>query len=547
MNEDNKTKAVTQLRDAIDLDSQLSAPALTVIFHPELERIGDRALLPDLLRGEPIVLSRLEPQFQADDQTNQSLNDLHISRKPISIELLRDSISITRDNEGSELTVNGDLVRSNVSIPKAELAQGIVLKLASRVVLLLHEARLQSVDMPERYGLIGNSDNINQVRQTIAKVQDLDVSVLIRGESGTGKELIAQAIHRHSPRANGPIISINMAAIPNTLAVAELFGAKKGAYTGANKDKIGHFQQAHGGSLFMDEIGDASEEVQAILLRALETREILPVGASDALPVDIRLIAATDADLDKMIEQDEFRTPLLQRLAGFEIRIAALRDRKEDIGILFASFIQRELDTMGETIAINQDKPRVYFWASVFEKACLFDWPGNIRQLHNIAQQIVIQNRGMDTPELPDNVKELFLSHYRAGGGSNKVITQTSLNEQLSRIAERADTPTNSESAGTSGSKNKTPVKLTDDEFAEAMASVRWDVSKAADKLQLSRAALYKRIDKHPSLRKAGDIDVAELQSSFQAANGELSVLVDELQVSESALKRRLKELNLID
>ncbi|HRI66149.1 MAG TPA: sigma-54 factor interaction domain-containing protein, partial [Polyangium sp.] len=166
---------------------------------------------------------------------------------------------------------------------------------------------------------------LKRVLSDIHNVADLELPVLLRGETGSGKELVAHAIHKASPRRDKPFVAVNLGAIVPSLAVAELFGAEKGAFTGSIKRQVGYFEQAHGGTLFLDEIGEAPVELQVALLRALETGEIQTVGAMQGRKVDVRVIAATDADLEDKVDMGAFRAPLLNRLAAFELWIAPLR------------------------------------------------------------------------------------------------------------------------------------------------------------------------------------------------------------------------------
>ena len=196
--------------------------------------------------------------------------------------------------------------------------------------------------------MVGESAALRQVRAHVERIADLPVPVLVRGETGTGKELVARAVHLRSPRRDGPFVSVNLGAIPRDLAAAELFGAVRGAYTGAAQDRPGFFRAARGGTLFLDEVGEAPPEVQAMLLRVLESGEMYPVGGQAPVATDVRLIAATDADLEERIRDGRFKAPLLHRLAGYEIRLPPLRERREDIGPLFVHFAREELERIGE-------------------------------------------------------------------------------------------------------------------------------------------------------------------------------------------------------
>ena len=285
---------------------------------------------------------------------------------------------------------------------------------------MLHRMPPAPARETDRFGLIGDSAAVAQVRADIRRVADLEVAVLLRGETGTGKELVARAIHRSSARRSRPYLAVNMGAIPPALAAAELFGAARGAFTGADQRRAGYFSQAHGGTLFLDEIGETPAEVQALLLRALETGEVQPLGAEAPRRVDVRVLAATDADLEASIAAGRFRAPLLHRLNGYEIRLPALRERREDFGQLFFAFLRQELEAMGEGERLEDPGPRGTPWlpAPVVARLAAADWPGNVRQLRNVARQIAIGNRGAAEAVLPPAVLGTLERQLEKGSGS---------------------------------------------------------------------------------------------------------------------------------
>lgn len=235
-------------------------------------------------------------------------------------------------------------------------------------------------------GLVGESSAIATLRQQIRKVAVTDSTVLIRGESGTGKEVAARAIHTLSPRAAQPFIPVNCASIPEGLVEAELFGHAQGAYTGAVKARVGLIEAAHGGVLFLDEIGELAPAAQARLLRVLQEGEIRPVGANHARRVDVRLLAATHRDLEAMIDSGEFRADLYYRLRVLELRIPPLRERLHDLDLLVRHFLaelEQRFDTAGLTLS---DETRKHIRA--------YEWPGNVRELKNALERAVVLSEG---------------------------------------------------------------------------------------------------------------------------------------------------------
>jgi transcriptional regulator with GAF, ATPase, and Fis domain len=230
--------------------------------------------------------------------------------------------------------------------------------------------------------IVGSSEAICRVTAQVMKVAPSDATVLITGESGTGKELIARAVHRRSGRSRCPFVSMNCAATPPSLIAADLFGHEKGAFTGANQRRAGRFEVADHGTLFLDEIGDMPAETQVILLRVLQEREFERVGGTRSIPVDVRVIAATNGDLSAAVGSGKFRADLFYRLNVFPIHVPSLRERREDILLLAKYFIERYAANAGNRIR-SVDKRT----AQLLEA---YHWPGNIRELQNVIQRAVI-------------------------------------------------------------------------------------------------------------------------------------------------------------
>ncbi len=252
------------------------------------------------------------------------------------------------------------------------------------VVLVSENVRLKQ-EVRAQYEIVGSSKAIRQVIGLIEKVAPTPARVLITGENGTGKELVARAIHALSPRASGPFIEVNCAAIPTELIESELFGHMKGSFTGAFADRAGKFELADGGTLFLDEIGDMSLSAQAKVLRALQEGVISRVGSGKALPVDVRVIAATNKNLSAEIEQGRFREDLLHRLNVIPIQVPPLRERRADVGQLIAHFTA---ELTKEGLATKE------FEAAAVERLTAHDWPGNIRELKNAVERLLILASG---------------------------------------------------------------------------------------------------------------------------------------------------------
>ena len=259
------------------------------------------------------------------------------------------------------------------------------------------------IDDPSRQQLskiIGKSPAMLDVYKTVARVAPTKSTVLVLGESGTGKEMIARAIHEHSPRANRPFIAVDCGALTETILESELFGHVRGAFTGAVADKKGVFEEAQGGTCFLDEIGGISPNLQARLLRVLQEHEVRRVGGKEWTPVDVRVVAATNYNLAEAVKRSEFRQDLYYRLNVVAIRLPPLRERKEDIPLLARHFLRHYSEDNGKTISTISDK--------ALELLCSYSWPGNIRELENaIEQAVALSYQPILTPDdLPRDVRD---------------------------------------------------------------------------------------------------------------------------------------------
>jgi len=251
-----------------------------------------------------------------------------------------------------------------------------------------------------RFGrLIAKSAAMRVVFARLARIADRDATLLIEGESGTGKELAAQAVHEASARASGPFVVVDCGSIPRALLEAELFGHERGAYTGANQARLGAFVNADGGTIFLDELGELDIELQPRLLGVLERREVKPLGASQPIPVNVRVIAATNRDLKREVSRGNFREDLYYRLAVACVRLPALRERTEDIPVLVRHFLEEQ----GVRSAPDE---------AILQRLMRRSWPGNVRELRNVIEQIVafgVEERSLDeVPEQPASIDVPF-------------------------------------------------------------------------------------------------------------------------------------------
>jgi DNA-binding NtrC family response regulator len=298
--------------------------------------------------------------------------------------------------------------------------------------------------------VVGQSPQIRAVLGSIQRAATTESNVLVTGETGTGKESAAESVHRLSARSDKPLVSVNCAAIPETLVESELFGYEKGAFTGATATRPGKLQQADGGTIFFDEIGDMNSHGQAKLLRALETREVFPLGGSRGVVIDTRIIAASNRDLEGLMREGSFRADLLYRLNVVRIHLPPLRERLSDVPALLMHFAGQFNERWGMRVeGFDED---------CCAALCQYDWPGNIRELKNVVEAIYVNSEGgiIRRQDLPSALRELT-------GGSGSTEEKRRLTETL---------------------------------FA-----MNWNVSKAAAKLQWSRMTVYRKLARYQIAR----------------------------------------------
>ncbi len=479
-------------------DTTQRMPCLTILAHPEPAMVGARAFLGQLQQGGIAGLSRLSPEFTtADGQHTQPIGDPYASRQPTML-TWRDGVVLTPCVGESRVVVAGQPLTLPRHVERNALERGVVLEISNRTALLLHLRTLpQAV---AACGLIGGSEALDKVRQQIALAAPLAVPVLVTGETGVGKELVARALHETSPRRDGPWVAVNVAEITAETAASALFGHMRGAIAGAAQDHDGLFAQANGGTLFLDEVGEMAPDVQAMLLRVLETGEVQRLGDHRVRKVDVRVVAATDQDLD---ERSLLRTPLLYRLAGYHVRVPALRQRLEDLGALLAHFRDEELALAGRPVG------QAWIPAGLVAQLATHKWPGNARELRNLVRTLVIQADGDE----------------RLGNGFS---LETWLGAH--RITEPRTPMANSD-----------PSALTDEAVATALTRNRWSLTATARELGIARSTLYLLIDRSTTLRTAGDVTPAELRAAQERSGGDIDAMAQLLHVSPRGLRLALR------
>jgi two-component system nitrogen regulation response regulator GlnG len=502
-------------------DSRVTVIALTIAYHPDVSRIGERAVL----ESASLELSRAAPGFAPPSGgASRPLADRYLSRSPIAkIERISSGITIEALS-GAAVVVDGRPIAGAAgkawqTFEGAALAAGITVELADRVVLVVHSHEMMENRAPA-FGLVGESAAIERVRSDIRRVADLDVPVLIRGESGTGKELVARALHDAGARSRRTFVGINMAALPPSMAASELFGHARGAFTGATSDHEGLFARAHGGTLFLDEIGETPLDVQPILLRVLETSELVPLGSNKGRTIDVRILAATDADLEMQIVESGFREALFHRLAGFQLLVPTLRERRDDIGRLLVHFLRAELSATGDLARLERQHDRATPWlpSVIVARLVRHSWPGNVRQLRNAARQLAIASRGAEVARVDAVLERLLIATAPVQRSEPVVATPRT---------------------------RRDPSSISDDDLLGALRNASWRAGPAAERLGISRSTLYVLIDRCSRIRKAKSISEAELRRSRDEHGGDLDAMAASLEVSRRALQLRLAELGL--
>jgi DNA-binding NtrC family response regulator len=487
---------------------------LTVIFHPDTARIGHRAVVPRQTGKSPWILGRFSPLFHSPGgHAASALDDPFISRRALQFTLRDKQLLITRFATASRCRVGSTELFTEVEVEWEQLRVGVPLFLSHCVVLLLRLGNGNASSADDGAGdmqLRGSSACMARIREQVASIAGNDLDVLVRGESGTGKELVATAIHRASRRSGAPMISVNMAAIPGELAAAALFGTARGAFTGADRTVPGYFEQASGGSLFLDEIGYTAPEVQPLLLRALQQREIQAVGGP-IRRVDVRVISATDAALDG--EGNDFKLALRHRLGACEIVLPPLREHPEDIGELLLHFLMVGATGAGRTALLPHAECApmdIAAWAVLFLAFVSYSWPGNVRQLANFAQQVVLASDG--APVLNEHIRAAF-----AGAGANAL-------------------------PGSTGRGRRSMQDIDDVTFAQAMYANDFEVMRVAQYLGVSRTAVYRRIEASPAYRLAGEIPADELHGLVREHAGDSAAVARQLRVSVAGLRAQLRK-----
>jgi len=494
-----------------------------ILAHPDSRRVGEFAPLFDAGCDGTAEISRNEPAFRtAEGRTAGPLDSSRITRTPLCIELRQDQLCIRHAAASTRVELNGEPLNGERVFDLEALKVGVVILFGKYLTLVL--GYLDLIDVaPSALGMVGDSTAMRVLRQEIQRIANIEVPVLLRGETGVGKELVAAALHAGSARAGAPYIAVNVASVPVSLAASELFGHRRGAFSGAVEEHKGYFSQAHGGTLFLDEIGDVVSEVQAALLRAVETGVIQPLGGR-TVKVDVRLIAATDSNLEAAIVKREFREPLLRRFS-YEIWVPPLRHRRDDIGLLFQHFLRQSLGKARAAERLSPTDPDADPWvpAAFVAALALHRWPGNVRELSNVALRFVVENRERSVARISDNIRSLL---------------QPGAPTMLSAAPQAA--PPSALLLPSESSAARSAL-VSDADLVSAMRAAKFQRESAAKALGISKSYLYRRLASIPEIRSLGNIPIGEVRAALEAAAGDFIAAAERLQVSDRALRIHLK------
>ena len=492
-------------------DYQPLALVATVSFHPNVQCIGCRAVFELSNTAARFVIGRSTPMFcRSHSGDSCTLDELHISREAVILDWHKGELCMQRSQGASRCMVESWELHDSHRFSKQQMLKGVSVLLGHSVVVILKlEAADSSLVSPDSCSrIIGHSRAMMQLKEQILKLARTESDVLLRGQTGVGKDLVAAALHANSSRRAQPLTVVNMAAIPSGLAASALFGTKKGAYTGSNKSQLGYFRSAHQGCLFLDEIGDTPLDIQPQLLRALQQREIQPVGG-DVCKVDVRIFAATDAPVDA---KANFKAALHHRLAATEIQVPALQEHIDDVGTLLMHYLGAAARVQAKIPLLpypGMQATELGRWALLFHRLNQYAWPGNVRQLSNFCTQIITQCS--DNLQLPAAVVEALSDIGRAGVdescGNAQAVTMSSISDIC---------------------------------FDEAMIRNDFEISAVARQLAVSRQAVYRRVQRSQCYQLAADVTESKLRQLFREERGDIDAITHRLKVSKSALRSRL-------
>ena len=480
-----------------------------VAFHPDFRLVGARAPIAarDSTHETPLVIGRDHPTFFHDDGSSAgTLADPCLSRRQLAVRWHGEARRFRVDRELASRRAISALAPDGRDYVGSldEITPGTLIAIGDRVLLRFDCGPLPTASL----GLLGTSLAMREVRRALESLASRSDSVLVLGESGTGKELAVRAIHDAGPRRAAPLIAINCAGLPDTLVEAELFGVERGAFSGATERRDGLFRAAGDGTIFLDEIGELSMTAQAKLLRALQEQRVRPLGGAGEVIFGARVVMATHRDLEKAVAEGSFRADLFARIEAPSVVLPPVRERREDIGRLFASFLATELadahaDTPAPFRAATIDPPVVPM--AFFRQMLGHPWPRNVREIQKVALRVAMALR------------------------SGRPIDGSLLGPAVDPVRDRALVPRAAPNA---------------DELVELLDRHDFVQNRLAKALGVSRTTLDKWM-RELGVRRPGDLDGEEIAIALASNRGDLAATARGLRVSKRGLRLRMTELGL--
>lgn len=489
--------------------------ALTIVWHPDQRRIGEQFM--GCSATGVIELSRFLPLFRKPGSDGLALGHGGIARSPVRMVCdAQNGVTLHLPESRMVVELNGQQIHETVFLDAAQIAAGQLLGLGRTILICLHWMRCLPKNNPVE-GILGVGSTAIIARDQIRLAASTELPVLLLGETGTGKEIAARAIHKLGKRAAAQLVTVNMAALNEALAAADLFGVMKGAYTGAETARKGLFAEAEQATLFLDEIGNTPASVQPMLLRVLEGGDYRPLGAKKDLHSSARIIAATDQDLDN----DSFNQALLRRLESVVLHLPPLRARREDIGVLIVHLLATSTLTTDPALSLPT--------SFITELAC-YDWPGNIRQLGHVLKRAMLCLQMGEIPSVASLVK---ISSDRLGSAA--------LNEKTvaTTVATTASKP--------SSAPRKKLTEFSEVAVLAALEDNDWYLQAAAQQLEISRPSMYKLLETHSQIRRVDQIAEVEIRQAFDASRSDVERCASLLKTPSEALRRHLRVLGWLN
>ncbi|MFT4705330.1 MAG: DNA-binding NtrC family response regulator [Bradymonadia bacterium] len=504
------------LSESNDTPHDIAEPVLVAVIltHIDVTRCGEFAVLA----SPETTVARLSPLFVGGGAraVPRGLADLYLSRQgELTITRTSDGVELQSLKDRSAMFVNGRPLEGCAILGRDQLRSGILLELGRRATLWLTEMD-EAPDVTEKWGIRGLHPSVRALRKQILVAASSD-SALIVGEPGSGKELVAAAYHAERCPNESPYLALNLASLTDELAASTLFGHTKGAFTGAAADRRGLFVDAADGAVFLDEIGACSLGVQASMLRLLEEREVMPIGAPRSVPFNASVVAATDSDLADAIARGDFRALLYYRLAKSTLDVPPLRMRTFDIPLLFLHFAEQfSVRTFG--VSLRRDK-RPWLLPAQVRTLLAYQWPGNIRELRNVAEGVATRCWGEDHASLPllENVGVVLPAQS----------IEMKPTEALPAHKERADLSL-----------------LTKANVLGALELSVFSAGSAAKALGVSRTSMYALMAKH-GIRRSNELEKVDLQGALLAYQGDVDAAALSLRISARAFKNRAGEVGM--